>query len=300
MEMQLSKAPDGAKYIVEFKGNGYYIDGKRIKRVTTILGKFPDSGNGLIEWAKGRVALTIIRLLKDRVLPGSGQCAFPDTEIPGLVEMGHKNPDEVTDQTAEVGTFVHAIIEEWLKGGATEEVKQSICTNYLLPLNPGRLEIMQRAADIKSMSDAQRNLFYDQMKSYMFSRFCEFWLASGLTYVGSEIMVGSKRYMFGGRIDILARNRKGGLVLIDFKTSKHVSPSMFSQVAAYKLAYEEMTDQKIVKCAIVQCPREWTEKNMGFGVYPVKPGPYKSIFLFILKTWDKTEFRVADCRRDTL
>ena len=305
MEMQLPPRPAGAKYEVEFKGNGYYIDGKRLKRVTTVLNKFPDSGQGLIEWSKDRVAITIERLLKDRVVGEAGTdfrwCHFKAEEIPALVHQGRKNPDEITNQTAEVGTAVHAFVEEWLKAGATPEAKAEICAKYMLPPQPELLEILQRQTETKDMTDAERNQFYDKMKSYMFSRFCEFWSKSGLTYVGSEIMVGSRKYKYGGRIDILARDRKGRLALVDFKTNKWVAPSMFSQVAAYKAAYEEQYGEKIHRCAIIQCPREWTEHNMGFGVYPVSAvAKYRAIFINIIKTWEYTEFKAARCRKEKL
>ncbi len=305
MEMNLPTRPQGARYEVEFKGNGYYIDGKRLKRVTTVLNKFPEAGTGLLEWSKTRVAITMRRLLNDRVtdsgVDGLAWCNFRAAEIDALVDQARNNPDEIKDQTAEVGTAVHAFVEEWLKAGATQEAADEIRAKYMLPPKPEVLEVLQRQADTDKMTDAERNLFYDKMKSYMFARLCEFWLKSGLTYVGSEIMVGSRKYKYGGRIDILARDRKGRLVLVDFKTNKWVAPSMFAQVAAYKLAYEEQYGEKIYRCAIIQCPREWTEHNLGFGVYPVKAvAKYKAIFTFILKTWELTEFKAAKCRKEKL
>lgn len=289
-------------YEVEFRPNGYHIDGVRVKRVTTILEKFPDSGEGLIRWSKQRVALTAGRLLQDRVIVDDTtkeeRCSFDAREIPLIVDTAYRNPDDIKDETAETGTAVHAFVDEWLKAGATEEARINIVKNYLLPPNPELLEILQSQTDTRYMTDADRNLFYDKMKSYMFNRFCREWLKAGLTYVASEIAVGSRKYKFGGRIDILARDRKGRLILIDFKTSKHVSPSFFAQVAAYKLAFEEQYGEKIYKCFIAQCPREWTERNRGFGIYPVKTPPYRAIFVFLLKYWKETEFKSAECRED--
>lgn len=310
MEMNLPETPQNAAYKVEYKafpsgkGGGYYIDGKRTKRVTSVLKKFPDSGEGLLEWSKKRVALTISRLLNDRVIDGGAGlrwCHFAAAEIAGLVDQAYRNPDEIKDETADVGTAVHGFVEEWLKAGATKKAEAEIRVKYMLPDMPELLEILQRQTETENMTDAERNLFYDKMKSYMFARFCEFWRRSGLTYVGSEIMVGSRKHVYAGRIDILARDRKGRLVLADFKTNKWVAPSMFAQVAAYKLAYEEMTGEKIHRCVIVQCPREWTEHNMGFGVYPVPSiAKYRTIFTFLLKTWEQTEFKAARCRKEKL
>ena len=291
-------------YEVEFRPNGYHIDGKRVKRVSTIKAKFPDAGEGLLNWSKERVAITADRLLRDRIQihPATGKkvCYFPAEEIGLITNTALQNPDNIKDETADTGTAVHAFNDEWLKGGATEAGRAAICTNYLLPENPQLLEILQAQTDTKEMSDTERNLFYDKMKSYMFNKFCTFWLKSGLTYVGSEIVVGSRKHKFGGRIDILARDRKGRLILVDFKTSKHVAPDMFMQVALYKLAYEEMYGEKIYKCVIIQCPREWTERNQGFGVYNVRTPKYRAIALMIIKYWAETEFSAADCRKDCI
>ena len=299
MELNLPTTYGEPLYPVEFRPNGYHIDGKRVKRVTTILDKFPDSGGGLLKWTAKRVAVTAGRLLRDRVVDGN--CHFPETEIEMIVQTAHKNPDDIKDETAELGTAVHAFIEEWLKGGATLESQRELCTKYLLPPDQTFLELLQAKTQTGEMSDTDRNLFYDKMKSYMFNRFCAFWLKSGLTYVASEIAVGSRKYKFGGRIDILAADKKGRFVLVDFKTSKWVSPSMFSQVASYKKAYEEQYAKKIFKCLIVQCPREWTEQNQGFSVYNVKPQRYWKIFEFILKFWGDTELKAAlEVRSDSI
>lgn len=297
------------KYEIEYRENAagkgrYYLNGKPAKRVTSILDKFPDSGRGLIEWSKKRVTLTAKRLLRDRVKPhpatGALMCYFPEAEIDALMSEALKNPDRIAEETADVGTDVHAFIDEWLQAGATDEAYKAICTKHCLPENPVLLEVLQRQTETMEMDDYARNRFYDQMKGYMFARFVKFWRKSGLAFVGSEILVGSQKYGYCGRLDILARDKKGRLVLLDLKTSKWISPSYFSQVAAYGIAYEEMTGEKIGKYAIVQCPREFTEMNQGFGIYPVKVAKYKQIFLNILRYWKETEFSAACCRTEAL
>lgn len=311
MQVSFARPPitsTGTKYQVEFRpspsgiGGRYYLDGKITKRVTSVLEKFPDSGKGLIEWAKKRVAITAGRLLRDRLItvPETGKrvCYLSEEEIGKIVSEALLNPEKIKEETADTGTAVHAFIDEWLQGGATEELRAEICTKYLLPENPPLLEVLQKQAEVDKMDDATRNQFYDQMKAYMFDKFVRFWRKSGLKYYASEVLVGSLKYKYCGRLDILAEDKKGRLVLIDFKTSKWVSPSYFAQVAAYQIAFEEQYERKIDKCLIVQCPREWSEYNMGFGLYPVKTPKYKAIFLNILKYWDETEFEAAKCRME--
>jgi len=309
MKTTFPKAHRKAAYEVEFvpglAGAGrYFIAGKRTKRVTTVLDKFPESGEGLLRWTRTRVAITMDRLLRDRVVKhpqtGTEFCYFRAEEIPGLVELARKNPDDIKCQTAEVGTAVHAFCEEWLLAGATKKARKKIFVNYMLPENVDVFKMLHEQTETKEMSDADRHLFYDKMKSYMFNCFCTFWLGAGLKYVGSEIPVGSLKYGFAGRLDILAKDKQGRLILIDLKTSKWIGPAMFAQVAAYKLGYEEMYGKKIHKCAIVQMPREWTDTNLGFGVYNVKTWRYRLIFLSLLRYWKDTEFSAADCRKECL
>lgn len=295
--------PFECRYQVEFRSSGYYINGKRAKRVTSVLAKFPDTKRGLIQWSKERVAATAARMLRDRVIihPVTGErvVCFPETEISPLTVSAYENPDDIKEETAETGTAVHAFIDEWLSGGATQEKYREICEAYMLPSEPlDIMEVLQKQATVNDMSDADRNRFYDRMRGFMFDKFVQFWLGAGLTFVASEVAVGSVEHGFAGRLDILAQDAWRRLVLIDFKTSKWVSPSYFSQVAAYKLAFEEMTGIKIHKCVIAQCPREWTETNLGFGIYPVATTEYKQIFLEILRHWKATEFAAADCRID--
>lgn len=304
VEVTFPAAQTGLPYEVEFRGNGYYIGKQRLKRVTTVLQKFPDSGEGLLKWTRLTVASAAGRLLQDRVkkhaVSGKEMVYFPAEQIPSIIMTCAEAPENIKDETADTGTAVHAFNDEWLQAGATEAAYDEIKKNYCLPENPTLLEVLQKQARTDKMSDAERNRFYDQMKAYMFDRFVRFWRTAGLTYVGSEIIVGSRKHGFGGRLDILARDRRGRLVLLDFKTSKWISPAYFAQVAAYKQAYEEQHGEKIHRCSIIQCPREWSEYNMGFGVYPVKTAPYWKIFKFLLDTWEYTEFGAAKCRKEKI
>ena len=305
MKISLPETYGNPLYEVEFRPNGYHIDGKRVKRTTTVLERFPDTKEGLIKWSKERVAITAARLLKDRVRThprtGKGFCYFPAESIDSLVNASYLNPDDIKDETAEVGNAVHAFCSEWLMAGATEERRIAINRNYYLPPNPDHLQILHKKTETKDMPDTERNLFYDKMKSYMFNRFCKEWTASGLECVGSEIVVGSKKYGVGGRIDILAKDKKKRLVMPDIKTTKYVAPKTFSQLAGYKLQFEEMYGEKIYRAFIIHLPREWSVRNMGFGVYERPLAKYRGIFLFLLRNWKETEFSTAEkCRKDRI
>lgn len=301
-------APTKPLYEIEFRGKGYFLDGKRLKRVSTVKDRFPDSKEGLINWNRERVAITMQRLLKSRCLahPDTGRlmCYFPAEEIPALANIAYQDPDDVKDEAADVGTAVHAFCDEWLQGGATEECRLQIVQNYNLPHSEDNilLEVLQRQTKTKEMTPQERNLFFDKMRSCMFNKFVRFWRDSGLTYVGGEIVVGSRKHKFGGRLDTLARNKKGKLVLIDLKTSTYVSPSFFGQVALYKVGYEEMYGEKISRCYIAHLPREWNAKNGGFGIYPIaRPAQYFSIMLNVMRHWKEIDFEaVLSTRRENI
>jgi len=310
MKVSFPKTYGEPLYEVEYRanitGNGgrYCIDGKRVKRVSTIVERFPDTKEGLIDWSKERVAITAARLLKDRVKehPGTGNrfCYFPAEQIDMIVDAAYRNPDEIKEETADCGTGVHDFCEEFLEAGGTEEARKQICANYMLPADVHLLEILQAQTETKDMTDTDRNLFYDKMRSYMFNRFAREWMKSGYTYLGSEIMVGSRKHGFGGRIDILARDRNDRLVQPDLKTTKHIAPKMFSQLALYKLAFEEQYGEKIHRSFIIHIPREWTERNQGWGVYSLPLASYKAIALSLIRYWPQTDFSAADCRKDCL
>ena len=103
------------KYTVDFKEGGRYshysIDGQKVRRVTTILGRFPDSKDGLIKWYAQRVAQTAASRLKDRTRPhpatGRMFCYFPADEIGPLCQQALDNPEEIKKETADAGTAVH-------------------------------------------------------------------------------------------------------------------------------------------------------------------------------------------------
>lgn len=308
MKVSFPKTYGNPLYKVEYQanatGNGgrYLVDGQRVKRVSTVVERFPDTKEGLIDWSKERVAITAGRMLRDRVkihpVTGNKVCYFPAEQIGLITDAAYRNPDDIKEETADCGTGVHDFCEEFLDAGGTEDARKQICANYVLPDNPHLLEILQAQTKTKDMTDAERNLFYDKMRSYMFNRFCREWMKSKLTYLGSEIMVGSRKHGFGGRIDILAKDEKGRLVIPDIKTTTHISPKMFAQLAAYKMGFQEQYGEKIHRGFIIHLPREWTERNQGFGTYTLPLAKYKGIFLFLLRTWKETDFKAADCRKD--
>lgn len=68
--------------------------------------------------------------------------------------------------------------------------------------------------------------------------FLEWYKANRVRFVASELIVGSKKYMFGGTLDALAYVNEE-FCLVDFKTSSAIHWDFFVQVAGYQLGLEE-------------------------------------------------------------
>lgn len=73
----------------------------------------------------------------------------------------------------------------------------------------------------------------------MIDGFKKWWWKSGLDRIHCEIQLASDKLGYGGTIDLIARDKQGRLVLVDFKTSSSLKPQYELQMAGYKLLYED-------------------------------------------------------------
>lgn len=159
-------------------------DGTRVPGSTTVIGRFKESG-GLIWWA----------------------CS-----------QGQKNPNVDVrealygEKAAEIGTFVHGMVEAHIKGQKLPDFK-------LLPPNMHE--------PIQSGFDAY--LQWERMTK--------------LEITHQEIMLVSPEYQFGGRPDAIGLI-EGEPCLIDWKTSKAVYPDMLVQLASYGYLVEHGLQQE--------------------------------------------------------
>jgi hypothetical protein len=87
-----------------------------------------------------------------------------------------------------------------------------------------------------------------------FRKFQKFWKKNKLKVIESEKVLYSTKG-FAGTLDIIAKDTKGNLWLIDIKTSVGFFINMIYQLHGYKLAYEEQTGKKINKMYIVRLPK---------------------------------------------
>ena len=127
--------------------------------------------------------------------------------------LAGNDPDKIKNEAAKPGTLTHSFIEGHIKG---ERVDTSDFTENQIEL--------------------AKNSYF---------AFVEWERAMKPNYLGTEIQLVSEKYRFGGTADMIGEIG-GELVLADWKTSKGIYPEMTIQIAAYKIAYEEMNPGKKV------------------------------------------------------
>jgi hypothetical protein len=158
--------------------SGYFVGGKKVPGTTTIIGRFKESG-ALIYWAynRGKEGLELY---------------------------------ESRDKAAELGTIVHEMVEEYIRGGHPYDV----FPDGIAPEDQGRV-----------MS--------------AFGAFEEWFESNKFQVVGQEMQLTSKTHLYGGTPDAIALDAKGRLCLIDFKTSDGVYSDYLYQLGAYRILWNE-------------------------------------------------------------
>jgi len=111
------------------------------------------------------------------------------------------------DKAADIGTIAHFLIEAFLNGFVAD------------------LEDYDQADIDKALG--------------CYNKFVDWWEEQNLEKVSTEIQLVNESYRYGGTIDLIAKKKNGDHVLIDFKTSKAISPSYWRQCAGYAALWNE-------------------------------------------------------------
>jgi hypothetical protein len=115
---------------------------------------------------------------------------------------------ESRDKAAELGTIVHSMVEMFVAGIPITAPKDC---------NEGELKQIGSA----------------------FEAFQEWFDNGKFEIIEQEIHLVSEQYQFGGTPDAIARDGKGRLVLLDWKTSDGVYSDHLVQLGAYRLLWNE-------------------------------------------------------------
>lgn len=132
----------------------------------------------------------------------------------------------IKEQAADIGTRTHLLIERFLKKQPYEDL-------------------------INEETFKPFNAFKNWLKNRKFE------------LIDGERIVWSKKHRVAGTVDIVG-NIDSKVYLFDLKTSKAIYPEMLLQISAYRKMYEEVTNTKIRKLAILRLDKitgkfEWKE-----------------------------------------
>lgn len=190
-------------------------DGTRVPGVTTIIGRFKESG-GLLWWAN---RLAYEPLGQARALLGQAYKALyngPSKDLLGHIADFLETPLERYDHqkaaqhAADAGTLAHAMVERYLKG---EDPHDGI----------------EGAWPVGVVDKANT----------AFLAFLEWAQQTNLEVVESELALVSEKHRVGGTLDCCVLSVQGKTCIGDFKTGQGIYVDALVQVAEYGEIYRE-------------------------------------------------------------
>ena len=204
----------------------YYVGDKKVESVTGICGRGIPKPQ-LTAWLVNTPLNEVKKLINEKLDVGE---PLDRASLERIFASAKKKPDSYKDEGALVGTVVHGLIEDFLKG--KEIPKQS-----------------------------------DKAVVNCWNLFLDWWNKGEYTVVELEKKIYSKKYDYVGTLDLVVKDKNGNLVLIDIKTSNFITFDYFLQLNAYKYAYEEETGSKISKSFIVKLSKK--EKEIQIKEIPL-------------------------------
>ena len=173
----------------------------------------------LINWMVYTPLNEFKKLIKEKL---DNNLPIDNVELERIKKSASSKTTTVKEDAGMVGTVVHDLIERHLKGLSIAEQSDPKVVNC-------------------------------------WNLFVKWWEKSGYEVVELEKKIYSSKWDYAGTLDLIVKDEKGSLVLIDIKTSNSISFDYYLQLNAYKVAYEEETKQKIRKALIVRLPKKDSE-----------------------------------------
>ncbi len=205
------------------KCNGEGVRFERVPSVTTILAEL--NKPALVGWAaKMGAEAARARLVQEASDLGAYEhtmtvdlmLAIAD-EVHELALNAHR---DVKDESADIGTAVHDWIEQYV----------SLREGVPLPEDP----------DVRPACEA----------------FIDWWLEAGYTIEATERIVVDTRARYAGRFDLIVRDRRGLLYVLDIKTSNSIYLEHVLQCAAYATALRQETGESVAGTLVVWCHKD--------------------------------------------
>jgi hypothetical protein len=88
----------------------------------------------------------------------------------------------------------------------------------------------------------------------IFKRFMDWWVDNDLTFLHSEIQLQSETYRYGGTTDLIAKDSKDRIWILDVKTSKRVYWSHKTQIAGLGQLWNENMSPPYHKLMVIRLP----------------------------------------------
>lgn len=190
----------------------YEIDGELVPSVTTVL-KVLDKP-ALVPWAAAQTVRKATELLARRC-DKDGTLHISFAEAQEIMEEAKKKYRETSSDARDIGSMVHQAIEDLFLGKPPTPVNDEGVANGLIA--------------------------FTQWKE-----------AHKIRPVRVEALVGSKKYKFGGAVDLIGFV-DGILTVGDHKTSTSAHYEEYKlQISAYAAAVEEQTGKKIPQGMVVR------------------------------------------------
>lgn len=183
--------------------------------VTSVIGCL-DKSNALVPWA--------VKCMTARVKELVGTAETVEREaLLGILDAAQETWRQVKEQSADVGSLVHRVLEQELLHRAGQASKPALPVVADPLLAPGLTPLMIEQAN-DSISAGLR--FFDEHH---------------IEVIQAEAPRWSPTHGYIGTGDLIARV-DGDLAVLDWKTGKRLYPTVFLQLAAYQKAYEEEFD----------------------------------------------------------
>jgi len=212
---QEHKLKNGLTLTFDDEKHIYYHEKKKVESVTGICGNGVPKPE-LTGWLVSTPIREIKNAINNRLDEGWG---IDRVELERIIDKAKNKTEEVKKDAGLVGTVVHGLIEDFLKGKKIPNQSDEKVVNCW-------------------------NLFLD------------WWNKQEYEVVELEKKIFSKKYNYAGTLDLVLKDKQGNLILADIKTSNQISFDYTLQLNAYKEAYEEETKTKISKGLIIRLPKK--------------------------------------------
>ena len=214
------------------KRHDYYLDGKKLTGVTTVLGTIAKPN--LLQWYADMAVGSLGWLNPKYNSPEKAQEAAR-TELEGIkvlsvdewierLSKARLSANNRKEDTADLGTKVHA----WIEGYINSEIEK-LGTHHVPD------------DDIKGMCD----------------KFVEWSIANVDKFLNSEKKMFSREMWLAGTCDFTFIGKDGRKYVGDIKTANAIyDRTYFAQTAAYRMMLEEMGETDFVGSWIVRCGKD--------------------------------------------